>query len=74
MRQLDFRGVFLRPNEVKHVIEAIGDDRIVLSTDFPHGDSKLPRAAESFLGLPTSEQSKRKILWDNCAAHYGLPA
>jgi predicted TIM-barrel fold metal-dependent hydrolase len=31
---------------VKHVIDAIGDDRIVFSTDFPHGDSKFPRAVE----------------------------
>src|ERR1700730_13000506 len=59
---------------VKHVIDAIGDDRIVFSTDFPHGDSKFPRAVESFLRLPISEQSKRKILWDNCAAYYGLSA
>ena len=59
---------------VKHVIDAIGDDRIVFSTDFPHGDSKFPRAVESFLRLPISEESKRKILWDNCAAYYGLPS
>ena len=59
---------------VKYVIDAIGDDRLVFSTDFPHGDSKFPRAVEAFLQLPISEQSKRKILWDNCAAYYGLPA
>jgi uncharacterized protein len=58
---------------VKHVIDAIGDDRLVFSTDFPHADSKFPLAVESFLQLPISEQSKRKILWDNCAAYYGLP-
>ena len=58
---------------VKYVIDAIGDDRLVFSTDFPHGDSKFPRAVESFLGLPISEESKRKILWDDCAAYYGLP-
>ena len=40
----------------------------------PHGDSKFPRAVESFLRLPISEASKRRILWDNCAAYYGLPA
>ena len=59
---------------VKYVIDAIGDDRLVFSTDFPHGDSKFPRAVEAFLQLPISEQSKRKILWHNCAAYYGLPA
>ncbi len=59
---------------VKYVIDAIGDDRIVFSTDFPHGDSKFPRAVESFLRLPISDDSKRKILWSNCAAYYGLPS
>ena len=57
---------------VKYVTKAIGDDRIVFSTDFPHGDSKFPRAVASFLELPIAEESKRKILWDNCAAYYGL--
>src|SRR5262249_48696326 len=33
---------------VKHVIDAIGDDRIGFSTDFPHGDSKLPPPVRSF--------------------------
>jgi len=51
-----------------------GDDRLVFSTDFAHGDSQCPRAVESFLHLPISEDSKRKILWDNCAAYYGLTA
>jgi predicted TIM-barrel fold metal-dependent hydrolase len=29
---------------------------------------------ELFLQLPISEDSKRKILWDNCATYYGLTA
>ena len=57
---------------VKQVIQAIGDDTIVFSTDWPHGDSKYPRAVESFMKLPISDQSKRKILWDNCARYYGV--
>ena len=59
---------------VKYVLDAIGDDRLVFSTDFPHGDSKFPRAVESFFQLSIPEEGKRKILWDNCAAYYGLPA
>jgi predicted TIM-barrel fold metal-dependent hydrolase len=58
---------------VKYVIDWLGDDRLVFSTDFPHGDSKFPNAVESFLTLPITEESKRKTLWDNCAAYYGLP-
>ena len=45
-----------------------------VGADFPHDDSKSPRAVESFLRLPISEQSKKKILWGNCAAYYGLLA
>ena len=55
------------------VIELIGDDRIVFSTDYPHPDSQWPHAVESFLALPgVSDGSKRRILWDNALAMYGL--
>ena len=69
-----FASVECDEEPVKYVIDWLGDDRLVFSTDFPHGDSKFPRAVESFLQLPISEDSKRKILWDNCAAYYGLTA
>src|SRR5215475_11998335 len=57
---------------VKQVIEAIGDETIVFSTDWPHGDSKYPDAVRSFMKLDISEESKRKILWDNCARYYSV--
>ena len=58
---------------VRYAIPAIGDDNIVISTDWPHDDSAYPRAIDTFLGLEgVSEESKRKILWDNCARLYGL--
>jgi predicted TIM-barrel fold metal-dependent hydrolase len=47
-------------------------DRIVFSTDFPHPDSKYPRAVQSFLELDLADDAKRAILWDNCRALYGL--
>ena len=57
------------------VIRRIGDDRIVVSTDYPHGDGLFPVAIDSFIGLENvSESSKRKILWDNCARLYPLAA
>ena len=40
---------------------------VVFSTDYPHADSKYPKAVERFLELPLSSQAKRKFLWDNCA-------
>ena len=41
-------------------------------TDYPHSDSKYPHATDSFLYLPLNEESKRKVLWDNCARLYKL--
>ncbi len=64
--------VSVEPDEagVKYVIDYIGTDRLVFSTDYPHGDSKFPHAVENFLELRISETDKRKILWDNCAEFY----
>jgi predicted TIM-barrel fold metal-dependent hydrolase len=58
---------------LRQVIEAIGDDRIVVSTDYPHSDGLFPVAIHEFVALSgVSDESKRKILWDNCARLYGL--
>jgi predicted TIM-barrel fold metal-dependent hydrolase len=55
------------------VIATIGDDTLVVSSDFPHFDSEFPEAGNQFMALEgISEASKRKILWDNCARLYGL--
>ena len=48
------------------------EDNIVFSTDYPHLDVKYPRAVETFLTLPFSDDTKRKYLWDNCARLYGF--
>lgn len=54
------------------VIELIGDDKIVFTTDYPHPDSPWPNATREFLALPgVSNESKQRILWDNALALYG---
>ena len=35
--------------ELPMIIDLIGDDKIVFSTDYPHGDSDFPEAVEEFL-------------------------
>ncbi len=55
-----------------HVIADIGDENLVVSTDWPHPDSKYPKGIDTFLGLPIPQESKKKILWDNCARFYGI--
>ena len=57
----------------RYYVEEFGDENLVFSTDYPHGDSKYPDAVSGFLDLPgVSDESKRKILWDNWARLYGV--
>jgi predicted TIM-barrel fold metal-dependent hydrolase len=45
----------------------------VLSTDWPHDDSRFPHAIDGFLELGhLPAAAKRKILWDNCARLHKL--
>ncbi|MGH7845985.1 MAG: amidohydrolase family protein [Candidatus Binatia bacterium] len=66
--------VSVEPDEVpaRYLIDYLGSDQIVFSTDYPHGDAKYPDAVESFLKLALSDEDKRKILWDNCARFYSV--
>ena len=57
---------------VKAVVDLMGANNIVFSTDFPHPDCKYPGAIARFLELPISDAAKRAILWDNTARYYGL--
>ena len=54
------------------VIDQLGNDHLVVSTDYPHPDSAFPHAIDEFLGLDLSDDSRRKVLWDNCAKLYRL--
>ncbi len=55
------------------VIDVLGDGCIVFSTDYPHPDSKYPEAVDCFLAIDgVSDESKRRILWDNAARLYAL--
>jgi predicted TIM-barrel fold metal-dependent hydrolase len=54
-------------------LSALGDDNIVISSHWPHDDSAYPKAIDAFLALEgMRDESKRKILWDNCARLYSL--
>ncbi len=55
------------------VIDRIGDEGIVMSVDYPHADGPYPNGVDTFLALEgVGAESKRKILWDNCARLYGF--
>ena len=60
-------------SELRYTVDALGDANIVFSSDYPHHDSEFPEAVEQFLGHDDlTNEAKRKILWDNCAALYAL--
>jgi predicted TIM-barrel fold metal-dependent hydrolase len=54
------------------VLDLIGDDNFVWNTDYPHSDAPDPdKALPELLEQPISEESKRKILWDNPVRLFG---
>ena len=57
---------------IKYVVDYIGDNNIVFNTDYPHPDA--PATSEPLANMmeqPLSDESKRKILWDNSVKIYG---
>ena len=67
--------VSVEPDEAlaAQTFAALGDDNIVISSDWPHDDSAYPHAVDEFLAIEgVSAESKRKVLWDNCARLYRL--
>jgi len=55
------------------VVEKLGADYFVVSTDYPHPDGAFPEAMKEFLALLLDNAARRKILWDNCARLYDIP-
>ena len=57
----------------KYLIDYIGSDNLLFSTDYPHSDSLFPKAVDTFLDLPgISLSDKRKIQWDNPTRLFGI--
>jgi predicted TIM-barrel fold metal-dependent hydrolase len=56
----------------RFVVEELGDDCFVTSTDYPHADAKYPHAMDHFLQLDLQADSRRKIVWDNTQRLYAL--
>jgi predicted TIM-barrel fold metal-dependent hydrolase len=59
---------------IKQVIDTIGDDNVVVATDFGHPEGRhYSRAVEEVLALPgVSDASKHKIMWDNALKLYPI--
>ncbi len=67
--------ISLDPDEylVTDVVKRLGDDNLVVSTDYPHIDAHFPHAVDEFFEIDgLSDATRRKILWDNCARLYNV--
>jgi predicted TIM-barrel fold metal-dependent hydrolase len=54
------------------IIDFFGDKNLVWNTDYPHPDAPDPaQVLPWFQAQPISDESKRKILWDNSVRLYG---
>ena len=71
MRQC-FISVDVEEDLLGDVLRRIGDDNVVISTDYPHADSHWPDAMNHFMAMEMPSHSRKKILWDNCARLYGV--
>ena len=59
---------------VTDVIARLGDEHLVISTDYPHPDSAFPNAMDEFFSLELPDETRRRVLWDNTARLYGFEA
>ncbi len=54
------------------VVNKMGAEYFVVSSDYPHSDGAFPDAMKEFFGMPLDSGQRRKILWENCARLYGI--
>ena len=48
-------------------------DKLVTSTDYPHGDSKFPHAVDAFDKLPMTDEAKAATVSTNWSELYKIP-
>jgi hypothetical protein len=60
-------------DEVAHVVEVLGDDKIMFASDYPHWDAMFPGSVAAISERDTlSEQAKRRILGENAQRYLHL--
>jgi predicted TIM-barrel fold metal-dependent hydrolase len=72
-RRQCFLGVEAEEATAGHYVDWFGDDNLVFSTDYPHGDSQYPHAVDTFAALALPEAAKVKACGENWERLYGIP-
>jgi predicted TIM-barrel fold metal-dependent hydrolase len=62
------------PEMVDAVNRLLGDHILMFGSDYPHSESHFPRSVDEILGWSSlSEETLRKLLWDNPVRAFGEP-
>ena len=72
-RRQCFLGIEAEEVTATQYLDWFGDDNLVFSTDYPHGDSQYPHAVASFDKLPIPDETKAKICGPNWERLYQIP-
>lgn len=69
--------IFLGPESsdamLPHELALLGENQILYSSDFPHGEGRDSAAAEIIGRNDLSAEQKQRILYDNAAGFFGAP-
>jgi predicted TIM-barrel fold metal-dependent hydrolase len=55
------------------LFELIGEDQVLFSSDFPHGEGRENAALEILERKDLSPEQKRKLLYENTVRFFGEP-
>jgi predicted TIM-barrel fold metal-dependent hydrolase len=70
-----FYAFELEESTVPYVIERIGAEKLLYSSDYPHWDTSWPNTVKMFQGRQDiSVEHKHQIAWDNPQRFYGFKA
>jgi predicted TIM-barrel fold metal-dependent hydrolase len=70
-----FYAFELEESTVPYVIQRIGADKLLYSSDYPHWDTSWPNTVKMFTGRDDiSNADKRQIAWQNPQNFYGFHA
>jgi uncharacterized protein len=68
-----FIGVEADEATAIHYVDWFGDENLVYSTDYPHGDSAYPHAVDEFEELDIPFDAKVRIVGENWSRLYKIP-
>lgn len=72
-RRQCFLGIEAEERTAGPYLDWFGDENLVFSTDYPHGDSQYPHAVATFDALDLPEAAKAKICGPNWERLYQIP-